>query len=400
MQVVYFAIILGFLLAASYLFYYSYVLGKNKQKITWIKSPVKKSLSIIIASYNEEDTITKKISNLMELDYDKNLMEFVFIDSGSTDKTPEIITNFIANNKDLKTVFIKENERKGKSHALNIAYPRASGEIKIISDSDAILKKDAISQIVQNFSDPKIGAACGKQILLNIGQSDVTQLEKKYRDFYEILREGESKIDSNPIFHGELSAYRSELIDVLPENKSADDSRLANLIRFKGFRSVYDSKAQFYEYAPTKWASRITQKVRRAQGLIRLFWDLRSGLFRRDLDGYGRIILPFEFCMHCIFPSLWILTLGVFFVGLFLFNIYLFALSLVLLAAVLLATKVKSGNSIISGINSGANLFLTFFSSQVILFYALLLWLSGRSLHKWKKVDDVRKEFKQNPAGS
>jgi len=332
----------------------------------------------------------------MDLDYDKSKIEYVFIDSGSTDKTSEIINNFIENNKNLKTVFIRENERYGKSHALNIAYKKASGEIKMISDSDAVLRKDAVLQIVNNFNDPTIGAACGKQILLNIGQSDVTQLEKKYRDFYEILREGESKIDSTPIFHGELSAYRSELIDVLPENKSADDSRIANLIRFKGFRAVYDSEAIFYEYAPTKWESRITSKVRRGQGLIRLFWDLRGGLFSRKLGSYGGLILPFEFCMHCIFPSLWLVAFAGFFVGLFFYNIYLFSIFIFLIAFLLLITKVKSSNVLISTINSIANLSITFVSSQIMLFYALLLWLSGRSLHKWKKVDDVRKEFNPN----
>jgi poly-beta-1,6-N-acetyl-D-glucosamine synthase len=300
-------IVVGLSLITIYYLYFLYIKNKNKGPITWNKAPTNKKISIIIATYNEEDTIENKLKNIMDLNYDKNNIETYIMDSGSIDKTVEIVNMFIAANPDRNFVFDKEKERMGKSHALNIAYKKATGEIKIISDADAVLEKDSVQNVVNCFNDPLVGAACGRQILLNASQSDTTVLEQKYRDFYQILREGESKIDSTPIFHGELSAYRSELIDVLPENKSADDSRLANLIRFKGYRSVYDSEATFYEYAPIKWGSRLTQKVRRAQGLIRLFWDLKGGLFRGSLGSYGRLILPFEFSIHCIFPTIWIM---------------------------------------------------------------------------------------------
>jgi len=349
--------------------------------------------SLIIAAYNEESTLPFKLKNVLELNYPKELLELVIVDSGSTDKTPEIIDEFIKRNPNITVVSIREKERLGKAHALNIAYPKASGIIKIISDSDALLEKNAITEIVSNFHDETVGAACGRQVLLNANENPSTRLEKSYRNIYQILREGESTIDSTPVFHGELSAYRAHLIECLPENKSADDSRQANFIRRKGFRSVYDSEAIFYEYAPSTSESRILQKVRRGQGLIRIFWDFKGCIFRRKYGGYGMLILPVEFFLHCIFPMLWVLSFGLFITGTLLFSWVLFALVFVVLGCIYGLTRVNDDNFLQKKLRGASSLFSSFFISQFLLCYGLLLWITGRSLHKWKKVEDVRKDY-------
>ena len=374
-----------------YFLYYVFLKNQFKKGISWHKSVNgNKKVSLIIATYNEEKTLIDKIQNILDLDYPKRNLEIVFIDSGSTDNTQQIIKNFIGDYPDLNIIFLKEDERHGKSHALNIAYPVSSGEIKIISDADAILDKSAIMKIVSNFSDPSIGAACGRQVLLNPEQSTSTQLERDYRRYYETLREGESILDSTPIFHGELSAYRGSLIETLPENKSADDSRLANIIRKKGFRSVYDSSAFFYEYAPPDTKSRFTQKVRRGQGLIRLLWDFKDVMFRKRYGLYGTLIVPMEFFMHCIFPVLWLTFITLFSISLLYFNEILFFLSSFIMILLIVLSSIDSDNALLKFGRNFSTLVLSFLSSQIILIYALVLWLSGRSLHKWEKVEAIR----------
>ena len=383
-------------LGAVLLTYFSYFLFMNriqKMRINWKSSKLDAKVSLIIATYNEEATIGKKLENVLEQDYPKEQLELVIMDSGSKDRTPEIVEDFIKQNPIMNVVFIREPERLGKSHAINIAYGRAKGEIKIISDADAILEKSALTRIVGNFADPTIGAACGRQVLLNPGQSPSTMMEKSYRNIYEVLRKGESILDSTPIFHGELSAYRANLIELLPENKSADDSRLANIIRRKGYRAVYDSTAIFYEYAPPNSNSRIVQKVRRGQGLIRVFWDFRRSLFNRKYGKYGTIVLPMEFFMHCVFPALLLVSLGVFLVAIAFYNFVLLIFPAALLFGMLALSRLKSNNYGLAKLRSISSLFFSFLSSQLLLFYGLCLWLSGRSLHKWQKVDDIRQEW-------
>ena len=376
-----------------YFLYFSFMRRVQRRGINWKPGKFEPKVSLIIATYNEEATIKEKLKNVLEQDFPKEQLELLLMDSGSKDKTSEIVKDFIEQNPEINVVFIREKERLGKSHALNIAYPKAKGEIKIISDADALLEKSALMRLVGNFADPTIGAACGRQILLNPGENPFTQLEKSYRDIYEVLREGESILDSTPIFHGELSAYRANLIEPLPENKSADDSRLANIIRKKGYRAVYDSMAIFYEYAPPNSSSRNIQKVRRGQGLIRVFWDFRSSLFNRKYGEYGTLILPVEFLMHCIFPTLLLVSLGVFLVALAFYNLMLLIFPLALLFGTVGLSRLRSNEHVLAALRSLSSLFVSFVSSQLILEYGLWLWLSGRSLHKWKKVDDIRKEW-------
>ena len=365
----------------------------QKRGINWKPGKLDVNVSLIIATYNEEATIGEKLKNVLEQDYPKEQFELFIMDSGSKDRTPEIVRDFIKQNPEIDVVFIQETERLGKSHALNIAYPAAKGDIKIISDADALLEKSALTRIVGNFADPSIGAACGRQVLLNSGQNPLTQLEKSYRGIYEVLREGESILDSTPIFHGELSAYRANLIEPLPEKKSADDSRLANIIRNKGFRAVYDSTAIFYEYAPPTSKSRNSQKVRRGQGLIRIFWDFRSSLFSRRCGRYGNLILPMEFFMHCVFPTLLLVFLGVFLVSLAFYNFILLIFPVALFVGMLGLSRLRSNSHGLAKLRPISLLIVGFLSSQLILVYGLCLWISGRSLHKWKKVDDIRQEW-------
>ena len=302
-------------------------------------------ISLIIATYNEESTLPAKLANILELDFPKEKLELVMIDSGSTDNTASIIESFIQQNPNLKTVFIKELERLGKSHALNIAYPRATGKIKIISDSDCLLEKTALSRIVSNFAVLTVGAAFGWQVLMNPDENPTTLQEKSYKDIWLVLRKGESILDSTPLFDGELSAYRAELIEPLPEKKSGDDARMANIIRKKGYRAVCDSSAIFYEYAPPDSSARLTQKLRRAQGIVRVFWDFRDIMFKRKYGAYGRIIFPMEFLMHCVFPALWLFLFGVFLVGLAQFYLVLFfsAVALLLVFLALNGIRINSG---------------------------------------------------------
>jgi len=65
-------------------------------------------------------------------------------------------------------------------------------------------------------------------------------LRRGYRDFYNIVRLGESKKFSTPVFHGELAAFRKSLLQELggfPTDIGADDSHVATLIASKGLQS-------------------------------------------------------------------------------------------------------------------------------------------------------------------
>jgi len=337
------------------------------------------SVSVVVPTYDEEDTIVHRLRNLMEQDYPS--MEIIVVDGASEDRTVKLIKKFVKNH-NLDVKLITEDERRGKASALNEALKHCSGEIVVTTDADTIWDKDTLRKALSNFSDPRVGCVTGRQILLNPNQSLATKIEKSYRNVYEVLRVGESVMDSTPIFHGEISCFRRSLVENVSEDSMADDSELALKIRKKGFRSIYDPGAVFYEYAPPTFKSRLTQKLRRGQGLIQMFLRERGILFNKKYEKFGAFIFPAEFFMHVISPVLVFAFLVSFVYTLFLINKYLL-ISLIFAVAVFLAVLTVIKTSIV-------NLPLSFFSSQFILLLSLIYQMLGKSQHKWAKVTEVR----------
>ena len=337
-------------------------------------------VSIIVATYNEEATIEKRLANLMLQDY-QGETETIIVDSASIDRTIELAEAF-CRKAGLKVMVLEEKERKGKAHALNYAFAHCSGDIVVMTDADSAWKEDTLRQLITSFSDPMVGAVTGCQVLLNPWQSQATRIEVTYRNFYEALRLGESLLDTTPIFYGETSGYRKSLLPQVSEDSMADDSELAVKVRKKGYRAIYTPEAVFYEYAPPTFGSRFEQKVRRGQGLIQLFLREWRCLFNLKYGKFGALIFPAEFFMHLVSPALFLALIALTLYEIIVLNIPVLigvGAVLLLMSLILAIRKINVVNFTIS-----------FLNSQFILLVALFYQLAGKRQHKWRKIEEIR----------
>jgi len=381
----------GFVIAI-YIGYHLYI--SRKKLVNGNSGSFTPRITVVVPTYNEEATIREKLENLCNQTYTTSLMEIIVIDSNSKDNTVKIAEDWMRRHPQLDISIITENQRKGKSHAINKAFSCASlkSEILLMTDVDAILKEDAIEKAVSRFVDPEIGAVSGMQVLLNADESREARSAAMYNRFWVKLRIGESAVDSTPVFSGELAAYRANLIrgTRLRENLNADDSQLAVVTRRKGYRCIRVPDAIFYEYSPPDWSSSQTQKVRRGQGLSRLFWYNKDMMFRRKYGKFGLVILPVNFFAHVISPFL--VLLGVVFGLTSLFFNLVFASELVLWVVLAVSAIFLLDNLLLR--RKFTYVAWTFFEYQMILLEGILLFLFGRSLHKWQKVESVRAKFR------
>ena len=86
------------------------------------------------------------------------------------------------------------------------------------------------------------------------------------------MRVAESNIYSTPVFHGELVAFKKNLLEEVggfPTDIGADDSHTATLVALKGHRAVVTRDLVCTEAVPRKGYH--TWRVRRAQHLIQHF---------------------------------------------------------------------------------------------------------------------------------
>lgn len=381
------------LLATFYFIYYVLMLHESRKPDNILKGKRYPKLSLLIPTYNEESVICRKLSNVETLDYPKEKLEVIVVDSASTDSTQQLVQSFIGKTS-TQFQLIVQPERLGKASALNCAVQYCHGDIVLMTDADAILEKDALKKIAENFNDPNVGAATGRLFILNADQSSVTKLEKSYRGIYEIIRLGESRMDSTLIFNGPITAFRRQLFDELKPDTVTDDIELCIKIRKKGYRAVYDPGAIAYEYTPISLRSRMHQKTRRAQGAIQSIIRHKSIVFNRRYGKYGFVIFPCELFMHLISPILLLfLTLLVTVVtlrdqalALLLMGTAIILVSAMALFLFVLKTLMPDREMVINPLA----VLVTFFSLQISLIFGFSALLLRRKSYRWQKIEDVR----------
>ena len=122
------------------------------------KHPIEPTVSILVAAYNEADSIAEKIRNALDLDYPANKLEIVIASDGWRDATAEIARQFTG---DPRVRVFEYAVNRGKITALNETVPHLGGEIVAFTDATSMLAPGALRELVANFADPAVGAVSG-----------------------------------------------------------------------------------------------------------------------------------------------------------------------------------------------------------------------------------------------
>jgi cellulose synthase/poly-beta-1,6-N-acetylglucosamine synthase-like glycosyltransferase len=116
------------------------------------------SVSVLIAAYNEEAHIGRKIEQTLALDYPADKLEILVLSDGSTDRTDNIVKSFA----DPRVRLLRMEPRRGKTSAQNRGVRESRGEISIFSDATTVYHPQALRYLACNYQDPKVGAATGR----------------------------------------------------------------------------------------------------------------------------------------------------------------------------------------------------------------------------------------------
>ncbi len=95
------------------------------------------TLSIIIPAYNEEKTISVILDKIISVQLIDNIQkEIIIVDDKSTDKTCDIINEYINKNDNLNIKFYSHKNNLGKGAALKTGIENATGDFLIVQDAD------------------------------------------------------------------------------------------------------------------------------------------------------------------------------------------------------------------------------------------------------------------------
>jgi cellulose synthase/poly-beta-1,6-N-acetylglucosamine synthase-like glycosyltransferase len=270
-------------------------------------------MTVIICVRDEEMVIEGKLADLATNKYPQDRLEVLVIDTGSSDRTMQVVEGWISTSPEFGSLvrLLSTTSVAGKSAAVNLglAESHLESEIILLTDADSRLSEGALERIGCWFLNPDIGAVCGRQ--QPIGYDGKQQLDSgAYRTYYNRAREAESRLDSTPIFEGSLAAYRRSAINAgVVADSNADDSQLALEARKQGLRAIHDPELHFYEAVPVTPTAIHTQRVRRAQGLVRHLWRNSNMMFSKKIGTHMRMTLRSLFYIHVKMPFCVILSL-------------------------------------------------------------------------------------------
>ncbi len=270
------------------------------RKAIW--RPVRKQycepeVSIIIAAYNERQTIEKKLRNCLALDYPKRKLQILVGLDGPTDGSEFLVWKYAARGVEM----VHSKEHRGKAAVLNRAIKRARGEIIIFADSRQIFERSAIRELVANFSDPTVGAVSGELLLTREGDIEDSSDVGLYWRYEKAIRFMESGIHSVPGATGAIYAIRRELYSDIPEDTLLDDVLIPMQIVLGGKRAVFDPEAKAYDMVACCPMAEYGRKVRTLTGNYQLLVQTpklllpwRNPIFFQLLSHkLGRLLVPY-----------------------------------------------------------------------------------------------------------
>ena len=242
--------------------------SRDTGKVSDINEDHQLNVAVIIAAYNEQSHIKKRIENLLALDYPRDKITFYIGSDGSEDDTNHIVSNF--NNKQIK--FYPFEQRRGKASVLNDLVGLAKEEVIVFSDANTDFKNDAIKQLVGGLSNHLVGGVCGElKILSQEGNDNLDSLYWRYERFIKV---NEGKFGAILGANGAIYAIRKNLFQPIPADTITDDFYIGMMIVKLGYQFLYQPNAIAYEYEPDSHIDEFRRRVRIGMGNFQAFTRL------------------------------------------------------------------------------------------------------------------------------
>ncbi|NVK87432.1 MAG: glycosyltransferase [Gammaproteobacteria bacterium] len=245
-------------------------------------------VSVLIPAWNEEVGIIKTIESVVRARYAN--FELVVVNDGSTDKTHQLVTDYIAQHKTHAgrkghpPIHYVKLKNGGKARAMNRALALASGEIIMTIDADSVMDAQAIRKMVDRFSDDKVAAVAGNVIVGNRNKplELIQQLEYLYGFFF---KRADDVFKSVYIIGGAAAAYRKSALETVggfDESIITEDIELSVRLLNHGFATRYAADAVVYTEGPADWSGLCRQRLRWKFGRLQTFFKHSNLFFSRQ----------------------------------------------------------------------------------------------------------------------
>lgn len=229
-------------------------IGTAKEKITL------PSVSIIVATLNNESTIDECLRSILELDYPKQLLEVTVIDGGSKDATIEHVKA-----RSVKLI----SKQLSAPAAYNFALKTVKKEILGFIDSDVKVERQWLKKLVTHLNSPKVAGASGNIATWNknkiIPRCIGYELSYRYR---RLPKDVERVATMNLILRKKVIEEIGEFDEALTTQYDTD---LGARIARAGYKMVFDSNASCYHFHRPTLQEYFQQQFKYGQNTLKLY---------------------------------------------------------------------------------------------------------------------------------
>jgi len=228
-----------------------------------------KTLSVVIAGHNEEDSIERCVLSLHEQSRPPD--EIIVISDGSTDRMPAKIQAL------QERGLIQEAHctqmRGGKSAGVNLAVGRTKGDIIVNVDCDCTFDRNALKYIIEPFADPRMGGVAGNIIVRNPKASVTTACQAiEYMISISQGKQAANLIEQMTCVSGAFGAFRREALARVGglDSGGGEDLDVTLKLRTAGWKAVFAADAICYTDVPETLMALTRQRFRWERDAVRL----------------------------------------------------------------------------------------------------------------------------------
>ncbi|MDQ6472885.1 glycosyltransferase family 2 protein [Flavobacterium sp. LHD-80] len=321
-----------FLILATALFFfqtgsflYNLYLYFNYKPIESVSDDLLPTCTVIVPAYNEGKLVWETLLSLADSDFPEQKLQILAIDDGSKDDTWYWMQQAKIKLGDRLSIY-QQPENKGKRHALYRGFELGTGEIFVTVDSDSIVKKDTLRNLVSPFVvDEKCGAVAGNVHVLNNKKALLPKmLNVSFVMSFEFMRSAESMLGSVLCTPGAAAAYKRDAVfECLPEwinqtfmgqpSDIGEDRAMTNMILKQGFHVLFQRNAYVLTNVPEEYKGLYKMFIRWGRSNVRenimmaqyVFKDFRNeskfGARLLFLNQTLKIVMAYPFLLFMLF---------------------------------------------------------------------------------------------------
>lgn len=253
-------------------------------------------VSILIAAFNEENTLPETFRGIANQDYPGEV-EIIVVDDGSSDDTLNYLRSL--RKPCLEVISIPH---QGKAAALNAGLEAVSHRVLVTIDADTFLHPQALQRIVARLMQtPKAAAVAGTVLAKNSRASHFTRLQEwDYFLGIGAVKRQQSMYRGTLVAQGAFSAFRTGVVRSARgwPNRIGEDIVLTWALLGEGHQIVHEPTAIAFTRVPETFRSFFRQRQRWARGMIEALKSHLGIVWRR------RRFASFFVALDLLFPPL------------------------------------------------------------------------------------------------